>query len=106
MGMFMIMFRSAYLGDDDSDEGGLAYKDGQAAGEPVDDYEDEDHDIARRTYPDISPRASDDDYSDYDDDDVYTNNGGDDHYDQYEPYEVDHRHRVHHRATAPVAPLY
>lgn len=104
MGMFMIMFRSAYLAVDDSEEDEYAAKQGPAAGEYIDDYEDEDHDVARHTYPDTSPRASDDDYSD--DDDVYTNNGGDDHYEQYEPYQVDHRHRVHHRATAPVEPLY
>ena len=103
MGMFMIMFRSAYLAVDDSEEDDVAFKQGHAMGEHVDDYEDEDHDAAHHTYPDTSPRASDDDYSD--DDDVYTNTG-DDHYDQYEPYEVDDRNRVHHRATAPSATLY
>ena len=101
MGMFMIMFRSAYLADDVSEEDDV--KQGHAMGEAVDDYEDDDYDAAHQTYPGTSPRASDDDYSE--DDDVYTNTG-DDHYDQYEPYEVDDRNRVHHRASAPVASLY
>jgi hypothetical protein len=40
MGMFMIMVRSAYVAVDDSEEDGVAFKQGHAMDEPDDDYED------------------------------------------------------------------
>jgi hypothetical protein len=38
--MFMIMVRSAYVAVDDSEEDGVAFKQGHGMDEPDDDYED------------------------------------------------------------------